>query len=376
MLIKYLGRAAAVLAAALFSAAPAQAGELFLTPEDEPVIEVQAKRAESGPVLLFSDSPEMVYQKGVLYRDTVQGNVRLFFHHVNAMQAGGKKLAVLLQNKENLRPVDYRVTRLGLGDSAYNYVREGKQCQERYFDDKYQQGLQLPAGRLGFGRAAELLTGRGFILQENKLLTGTLELYAAKPLLLSVLFCEPQNALDLYSDSAPVLPQDEHPLRGTFPAANWSYTLAQPLVFPTEEGRAYGLCLASSGEGFAQGVDAATGLPAENYGNYGVLYKVSFTIDSPVPVRLQLNPLGGEFAGWGVLEDAEGRRTLLALPDGRESLGLTIEETVDIARLKSGSYSFIWSPPGAANLPVRLLWRAEAPQSMKERVQELLRQKN
>ena len=32
-----------------------------------------------GPKLLFSDSPEMVYETGILYRDTLQGEGRLFF---------------------------------------------------------------------------------------------------------------------------------------------------------------------------------------------------------------------------------------------------------------------------------------------------------
>lgn len=36
--------------------------------------------------------------------------------------------------------------------------------------------------------------------------------------------------------------------------------------------------LATSQEGYAKGVDATTGLPAENYGNYGVIYKVNFTV--------------------------------------------------------------------------------------------------
>ena len=370
MKLKHFCRAAAVWAAALFTAVPAFGGEVLLTPEEESFIEVQTERRTGGPALIFSDSPEMVYDKGVLYRDTVQGSVRLFFHHVNALNAGSKKLAVLLQNKDSLRPVNYKVTRLGLGSSSYNYLQEGKECQQHYFDDTYQKKLPLPAGRLGFARSAELLTGRGFLLRADKLLTGTLDFFTDRPLQLSILLCEPQNALDLYSDTARVLPMDEHPLRGTFANADWEYNVKEPLRFAG--GEQYSLCLASAGEGFAKGVDATTGAFAENYGNYGVMYKVNFTVDSQRPVRFLFNPLGGEFAGWGVLEDAQGRRTLLALPPGRLALGRTIEETIELARLKNGRYSFIWSPPGAGNLPVRLLWKDSEPMTMREKTEAIL----
>ena len=41
--------------------------------------ELRAKVKAEGPKLLFSDSPEMVYETGILYRDTLQGEGRLFF---------------------------------------------------------------------------------------------------------------------------------------------------------------------------------------------------------------------------------------------------------------------------------------------------------
>ena len=45
--------------------------------------EAKVKIVEDGPTLLFSDSPEMVKACGIMYQDKVQGDVRLFFHHVN-----------------------------------------------------------------------------------------------------------------------------------------------------------------------------------------------------------------------------------------------------------------------------------------------------
>ena len=89
-------------------------------PESFVAKDASVKFKASGPTLLFSDSPEMVYHNGILYRDTVQGRVRLFYHHVNAV-AGTKKLAILLKN-EQIRPLHYKVLRQGIAGPGYNYM--------------------------------------------------------------------------------------------------------------------------------------------------------------------------------------------------------------------------------------------------------------
>lgn len=314
-------------------------------PEDYAAEEAAVSFKSDGPTLLFSDSPETVYQNGILYRDTVQGRVRLFFHHVNGVE-GTKKLAVLLKN-EGLRPVRYRLTRGGMGGYSYDYMRDGKESQENYFSDDKQKPRE---GELRFGRTAELISGRGALLEQDKLLTGTLDLELDGPTQVSVLMCEPQADIELFNEQAAILPMDEHPLRGTFANSDWNYTLDKKINGKQP------VKLKLAGEGYAQGVDATTGLPAENYGNYGVIYKVNFTVAAKKPVSFILNPIGGYFAGYGVLEQ-KGKRELLALPEYDVSLGGTIEEAVELGKLRSGKYSFIWSPPGASNLPIELIWR-------------------
>lgn len=92
--------------------AGAQQRPVFI-PEDYVAEQAQADFVANGPKLLFSDSPETVYNNGILYRDKVEGDVRLFLHHVNGV-AGKKKLAVMLKNTDNLRPVTYKLTRSGV----------------------------------------------------------------------------------------------------------------------------------------------------------------------------------------------------------------------------------------------------------------------
>src|SRR5687768_5012323 len=48
-----------------------------------------------GGKLLLSDSPEEFTETGILYSDVIEGDARLFFHHVNGMLYN-KKVAVVL----------------------------------------------------------------------------------------------------------------------------------------------------------------------------------------------------------------------------------------------------------------------------------------
>lgn len=340
--------------ATLFAASPALAQDVLniniLGKEEEELIPVKADFTKSGPTLLFSDSPEMVYEKGVLYRDVLSGSMRLFFHHVNSM-ARDKKLAVIVKNKSNLHPVNLKVIRRGVNDASYNYLRDGKEAEERYFGKQ----KKLASWKIGFCNSVELITGRGYILEENQLLTGIIDFEADKPVEVSVIMCEPQTDLELYNETAPILPMDEHPLRGTFPKADWNYAIKSPIK-PIKD-NVYFLRLAGS-ENYIKGTDKTTGLPAENYGNYGVVYTVDFQVDSKKPVQFLFNPIGGEFAGYATLEH-DGEEKIVALPK-KLSMGKTIEDMVELGRLKNGSYRFTWSPPGASNLPIRLLWRQKS----------------
>lgn len=313
----------------------------------ETYTEVTAHKTTSGSTLIFSDSPEMVYRNGVLYRDTVSGDVRIFFHHVNAMETN-KKLAVILSN-EQMRPLKYSVANNSIGNAGWHYLKVGKETQQKYFSGVHNK----TEGKLGFGKNAELLTGKGYVLEPAQLLVGTIDLHTDKPVQVSVIMCDEKTDLDLYNEYAPVQPMDEHPLRGTFDDADWNYTVAAPMN--TDNGKVYMLELASEEQGFAHGKDGTTGKDAVNYGNYGIVYSVNFTISSNKSAAMYLNPLGGLFAGYGVLKKA-GEEKILPLPQDKVAIGDSYDDLLKLGVLEPGTYSFIWSPPGASNLPVRLYW--------------------
>lgn len=347
-----LKTALAVATAVFSSAVPALAGNPLTIPEDfQDYKEVKTDFFAEGPSLLFSDSPEMVYKDGILYRDQVEGKVRLFFHHVNAVSEK-KLLAIVIKNTNQLKPVSFQVTRQGVAGKTTDWLLDGKNAEKNYFGSQKNN----PQGSLGFGNSREILSGKGIILKNDELLTGIVDIKLEGKAELSVLMCDPRADWELFNEQSKIQPMDEHPLRGTFPKADWNYILKKELKLEPDEH--WMLKLASDDEGFIKGVDATTGLKAEDYGNYGVIYKVDFKVEGNRKVQFIINPIGGPFAGYGILENkTTGKRKLIALPEKTTYFGSTIEEAMEIAVLDKGDYRFIWSPPGAGNLPIRLFWR-------------------
>lgn len=352
MLFKKIGRVVTALAA-FFMSSVAQAGDIIhinaLGKEEEELKPIDYDFFTDGPTLLFSDSPEMVYDEGVLYRDTVNGPVRLFFHHVNAVESK-KKLAVVVKNTTEMHPVELAVVRQGISEPMYDWLQAGKDAQEQYLKSS---GQKPYSKRLGFGESWELLTGHGEVLKHNTLVTGIVDLNLSRPAEISVLMCDPRTDIELFNESATVLPMDEHPLRGTFAKADYHYVVKKPIKLKDDS--VYMLKMASS-ESMIKGLDKTTGEAAIDNGNYGVVYTLDFKIEGKHKVQFLFNPIGGEFAGYGILE-YKGKRSFIALPKDY-TMGKTIEDMVEIGTLGRGIYRFIWSPPGSANLPVRVYWKS------------------
>jgi hypothetical protein len=321
--------------------------------------EVPVQVTASGPVLLFSDSPELVHGTGVLYRDTVTGPTRIFVHHVNGTKRN-LKLAVIVR-PAGVETATLVVKQHGISEPSTNYARAAKDSQKKYFTK------QAPvAVSLNHYQFRELLTGSseyeaGLILRPDQLATGMVSFEARGPLTVSVLMCETAEIASVYNKTAPILPMDEHPLRGTYDHANLTYTVTEPLDFSKAD--VYYLRMGADEEPyFLKGVDATTGVPTLNNGNYGVIYRLHYQVQGNQPYALRINPSGGYFAGYAVYRQQDSRQ-LVPIPDGDDiAFGKTGEEMYTFATAEGdGGISegqFIWSPPGAANLPIRFYWQA------------------
>ena len=400
-LFKLPAHIAAVLAGVgllggVFSPAHAEAGYRKVP---EKYQDVGVKVLQSGPTLLFSDSPEMVYENGILYRDVVEGEGRVFFHHVNGTK-NTRKLAVLMRPVNKIATITWGCR--GIGDPDKQYYISARKGQMRYFNDYkelwekarkyelkekqdkrnkndkgnskspdysfYRRVPDLPLTALSQGEYMEVISqGRnisraGARLKPGQLLTGMFDFQARHPVEIVVMMCNPEDDIEKFSREGKLLPMDEHPLRGTYENADLTYVVKKPIQMKPY--RFMALCMASSDEPyFLMGTDRLTGRQTQNHGNYGVIYHLIYSVASEHPIELGINPWGGEFYGAGLMI-FEDEPEVLSIPGKKFFFGKG-DEMDDVFVHSPGhkrkDAEFIWSPPGASNLPIRAFWTVNRP---------------
>ena len=324
---------------------------------------------DEGGTLLFSDSPEYVEQNGILYQDSVQGDARVLFYHLNN-SSEPKKLAVVLKNEYNGRN-EVLVTRGGSGRPSSDYLKVGKATQLEYFSGEKNQKINLSAGM------SKLLQENMnmIILQPGELTYGVFDFHAEHSVLVSVIM------LDAYGDpvtaveNLPVLPKDEMRLRGTFKGMNRVLS-AKKVYNPGEDGGVYFMLADDKSDKYRTGVDATDGSSVTNYGNYGINYRIELPVQSG-KVDYYLSPLGGTYAGAMRSFKATKSYTLFPTPGERAYFGdRTAPESDTVqAKREAGTWQlaqntelaplgesvgksetvFEFSPPGASNLPVAVV---------------------
>ena len=394
---KLPSRIAAVLAGVgmlggVFSPSSAEAGGYRKAPEKYEDVDVRV--LQNGPTLLFSDSPEMVYENGILYKDVVEGEGRVFFHHVNGT-GNTKKLAVLMRPVNKLTTITWGCR--GIGDPDKQYYISARKGQTRYFNDYkelwkkahknelkekrdkrrnsteknkelpdysfYQKVSDLPLTTLAKGEYLEVLSqGRnmqhaGARLKPDQLLTGMFDFHANHPVEIVIMMCDPEEDVVKFSKDGAVLPMDEHPLRGTYRNADLTYIIKNPIQMKWYQARA--LCLAGSDDAyFLTGTDRMTGVQTVNHGNYGVVYHLIYSVAGEHPIQMGINPWGGEFYGAGLMLSEE-KADIISIPGKKIFFGQGDEVDdafIHVPNHKRKDAEFIWSPPGASNLPIRVFW--------------------
>ena len=323
---------------------------------------------DTGGTLLFSDSPEYVTEDGIIYEDTVTGDARILYYHLNNTSVR-KKVAVVLQN-EGDSSVVVRVTRGGASRPSSDYLEVGKGTQLAYFQTKRDDMLYVQRGTKRLLEPEMNHT----VLEPGQLVYGVYDFHADGPVKVSVLMY-PATADPLkFISSARVLPKDEQRLRGTFQGMN--RVISSKPYNPDKDGVVYIPIGDNRQDVFRTGIDATDGSTVTNVGNYGVLYRIRIPTTGREATQYYLTPLGGVYAGAMSVDFGHGS-SLLETPGGRLFFGDAIPPDSDAdraARLTGndrlkvaaelsdlGSYhssvqpSFELSPPGASNLPVQII---------------------
>lgn len=305
---------------------------------------------EQGGKLLLSDSPEMVPADGIMYQDTVNGNVRLFFHHVNATTEL-KKVVVLLVN-ETAAAADVVVSQYGLGGPGHDYLAVGKKVQLDYLDKAGVELLTVPA------KGTALLEPKlnDIIVMPDALVNGMYDFHTKVPLKVVVMMLPVDEDPAEFVKEAEILPADRERLRGSF----WGYDrlVVPSQVYKSRQDGVLAITLADhKRDPFVAGIDATDGSPTLNYGNYGVLYKVFLPTVSNQKYAIYFNPRGGEYAGSLRVKYRRQEKDTVGLPADKLFFGSkTVEDTDYIGEYDGGQSLWLtFSPPGASNLPVKII---------------------
>ena len=303
-----------------------------------------------GGRLLLSDSPEIVPADGIMYQDAVNGSARLFFHHVNGT-AEAKKIVVLLVNNGD-NPVRVTVSQHGIAGPGGNYLAVGKEAQEEYLAGGDLYLLDVPA------RGTALLAPVMNIVPvgPNMLLNGIYDFRTNGQITVKVMMMPlDANAAEMASRLT-VLPNDKYRMRGTFDGPD-------RLIIPDKayDARRDGPVAFTLADNlidiYQKGIDATDGSPAVNYGNYGVVYHVYIPSVKEESVQVLLNPLGGEFAGAMGIKYNYVENAPQPVPADKLFFGHGPQpQLAPVGTFASGSSLWLtFSPPGASNLPIRLI---------------------
>ena len=324
------------------------AGPIGLNIGNLPEWEVES--TSLGGKLLLSDSPEMVNSDGILYQDRVAGRVRLFFYHVNA-SSDVKKMEVLVENNDRAA-AHVTVTQASLGGPGYDWLAIGKETQAAYFGGKEFYQLTIPPG--GVMPLSASISQSAML--PNMLIHGIYDLTVDRPVTVKVLMLPVTEDSRQFSRTAAVLPADQWRLRGTFEGANRKITPLRAYD-PNSDG-VVGVTLADNQlDVYLQGIDATDKSPVVNYGNYGVFYQIMLPSKTGGRIAYYLAPLGGCYAGAIGINHPGVNWSPVRTPQGRVYFGENVDK--DFAFL--GTYdsgdplSFTFSPPGASNLPVKII---------------------
>lgn len=328
---------------------------------------------DTGGTLLFSDSPEYVKETGILYRDTVTGDARVLYYHLNDT-AQPKKLAVVLETEADLATVT--VTRGAAAAPSADYLHVGKTTQIGYFDTReMNERIHVTKERPRLLVPAMNDT----VLAPGQLVYGVYDFHTNAPVRVSVIMYGADVDPFAFLRIARVLPRDEIALRGTFRGMNRVIT-SQRVYHPSMDGAVYFPIGDNVHDTYRRGVDATDGTPVVNYGNYGILYQLRIPTAGRGSTRYFLSPLGGVYAG-AMRAESGAKKTLVQTPATRPYFGdRTMPEPEHVARAREeglllltqhteladlGTYAgthpvtFEYSPPGASNLPVNIILMPE-----------------
>jgi len=286
--------------------------------------------------ILISNSPEKILGEGVLYQDTLSGENRLFYHHINGTNEA-KKLYLVATN-QGANDVKLRMEKWGAAGPA-DPMAVGRSAAYRYldFDPANEKVIYVKPGE-----KVILNEGINNTINPGQTIHGIFDVQSFGSLQFSVVAVSSSKQLADMS-SMEVLPPDGTHIRGTF-------STTQRFMYTQIEGDKPERLVIADGkdDAFFYGWDKSSDSQGlHNRGNYGIVYKLSIT--SKQRVGVFFSPRGGVFAGaasWGNNTFYLPNQGVLQPKDG---------SFIGVINAGEKEY-FTFIPPAGSSLPVNLMF--------------------
>jgi hypothetical protein len=262
----------------------------------------------AGGKLIFSDTPETFDKAGAFYRDSAEGEFRVFWHHQNAAE-NTMTVSVAITN-ESSSPV--MLFSKGSGVATSVYVSYAGQLALADFMRTYGQKKYLATLKPGESYYVDAPTAKDLTT------SGIAQFVAVKqdqqgqnegqnsdggngPAQVKVTVLAYDTKPE-HPEQVPVLPEQGGELvRGTFAHfdrfGTITYNTEMGNAYKTVDSAAYGQWMDTMPGEYEEGWDAVDGKTVINNGNYGVLYhwNMEFVNDTnkPKTVKMYLTPSGG-----------------------------------------------------------------------------------
>ncbi|WP_422656961.1 stalk domain-containing protein [Paenibacillus sp. EC2-1] len=247
--------------------------------------------------LVRSNSPETVNAEGVVYRETVAGDMRFMIHHVNNLEKNVKMYVVATNINET--DATLRTDYLGFAGPSYIATAAGKKSVLNYFqsmqDGSKQSTITLKPGE----RKLVMLELSKTRMKKGDVISLFSDLYSDSPLKFDVIMIDEKSDPLAVLDQLPLLDRDGVHNRGTYPNST------RVIRYMEQVGNvAQRLALGDNiDDPNLAGMDPMYGEVASNTGNFGVLYKI--TLDRVAPNTLvSFNPRGGKYSGYAMVNGA------------------------------------------------------------------------
>ena len=235
--------------------------------------------------MMMSDSPEEVYQEGILYQDHIDGTGRLLLHHINnfsdySVAFGEKRLVLVAENKTD-KPITVTLGNKTIRGPVEDILHLGQKVLYDYLAGTKDEVITLKPGEKKY------IYDSGKKWKQNTCISGLMDVTTTGKVTFTTAAVSSGSTLNTMG-KLEYLTQNIHP-RGTFEGVGIKYKLNLSSTKPTK------IVLGNGQDEWVKGYDALTYNVAYNKGNYGVTYYITMTASEDTGIIL--NPRANVFRG-------------------------------------------------------------------------------